>query len=53
MSNKARVFTGAATAVVTPFKNGVIDYDVYGNILEYQIKNGINGIVVCGGNAFG
>ncbi|HBR31473.1 MAG: 4-hydroxy-tetrahydrodipicolinate synthase [Eubacteriales bacterium] len=48
MSNKARVFTGAATAVVTPFKNGVIDYDVYGNILEYQIKNGINGIVVCG-----
>ncbi|HAN20716.1 MAG TPA: 4-hydroxy-tetrahydrodipicolinate synthase [Clostridiales bacterium] len=48
MSNKTRVFTGAATAIITPFKNGVIDYEAYGNILEYQILQGINGIVVCG-----
>lgn len=48
MSNKTRVFTGAATAIITPFKNGVIDYEAYGKILEYQIVNGIDGIVVCG-----
>lgn len=48
MSNKQRVFTGAATAIITPFKNGLIDYEAYSNILEFQITNGINGIVVCG-----
>lgn len=48
MLNKKRVFTGAATAIITPFKNGVIDYEAYGNILEFQITQGINGIVVCG-----
>jgi len=48
MSNKTRVFTGAATAIITPFKNGVIDYEAFGGILEYQITQGINGIVVCG-----
>lgn len=48
MSNKERIFTGAATAIITPFKNGAIDYDSYGKILEFQITNGINGIVVCG-----
>lgn len=46
--SKNRIFTGAATAIITPFKNGVIDYEAYGRILEFQIKNGINGIVVCG-----
>ena len=45
---KKTIFTGAATAIVTPFKNGVVDYNSFGNIIEDQIKNGIDGIVVAG-----
>ena len=49
MSNqKKTIFTGAATAIITPFKNGVIDYDSFGNIIEDQIKNSIDAIVVAG-----
>ena len=49
MSNqKKTIFTGAATAIITPFKNGAIDYDSFGNIIEDQIKNSIDAIVVAG-----
>ncbi len=42
------MFSGAITAIVTPFKNGKIDYDAYEKIIEFQIEQGINGIVPCG-----
>ncbi len=45
---KPTIFTGAATAIVTPFKNGSIDYDRFGRIIEDQIKNSIDAIVVAG-----
>lgn len=45
---KPSIFTGAATAIVTPFKKGAIDYDSFGNIIEDQIKNKIDAIVVAG-----
>ena len=45
---KKSIFTGAATAIITPFKNGAVDYDSFGNIIEAQIKGGIDGIVVAG-----
>lgn len=45
---KHTIFTGAATALITPFKNGVIDYDAYGKILEAQIEGGISALVVAG-----
>ena len=45
---KPSIFTGAATAIVTPFKKGAIDYDSFGNIIEDQIKNQIDAIVVAG-----
>lgn len=46
--NKPTIFTGAATAIVTPFRNGAIDYDSFGNIIEEQIANSIDAIVVAG-----
>ena len=46
--NKASIFTGAATAIITPFQNGVIDYDRFGNIIEEQIAGSIDAIVVAG-----
>ncbi|MBQ9112964.1 MAG: 4-hydroxy-tetrahydrodipicolinate synthase [Clostridia bacterium] len=45
---KPTIFTGAATAIITPFKNGAIDYDSFGKIIEDQIKNKIDAIVVTG-----
>lgn len=41
-------FTGAFTALVTPFKNGEIDEKAYRDHIEWQISEGINGVVPCG-----
>ncbi len=46
---KNTVFTGAATAIVTPFdKNNQIDYVQFGKLIDWQIEQGINAIVVAG-----
>lgn len=45
---KKNIFTGAATALITPFKNGGIDYDAFERILEQQISGGIGALVVAG-----
>ena len=45
---KNTIFTGAATAIVTPFKQGAIDYESFGKIIEDQIANNIDAIVVAG-----
>lgn len=39
---------GTFTAVVTPFKNGRVDYENYKILLKRQIEGGIDGIVPCG-----
>lgn len=40
---------GAITAIVTPFlENGDLDLEALKRLVEFQIKNGINGIVPCG-----
>lgn len=42
-------FTGAITALVTPFQqNGQVDVEALKNLVDFQIKNNINGIVPCG-----
>ncbi len=45
---KSSIFTGAATAVITPFKNGEIDYPAFGKILDAQINSGIDALVIAG-----
>jgi 4-hydroxy-tetrahydrodipicolinate synthase len=42
------MFKGAITAIVTPFKNGQLDETAYRELIEFQIKSGIHGIVPCG-----
>ena len=42
------MFKGAFTAIVTPFKNGQFDEAAYRELIEFQIKGGIHGIVPCG-----
>lgn len=45
---KQPVFEGVATALVTPFKNGTVDYSMLEQLLDAQIAAGIDAIVVCG-----
>ncbi|MEA4832503.1 MAG: 4-hydroxy-tetrahydrodipicolinate synthase [Oscillospiraceae bacterium] len=45
---KRTIFTGAATALITPFKDGYVDFSAYGAIIEEQISSGIDALVVCG-----
>ena len=42
------LFSGAATALITPFKDGKIDYVRMGKLIEWQIAQGIDALVVCG-----
>ena len=48
MKRETPIFTGVGTAIVTPFKNGKIDYEAYGKMIEFQIAGGVDSIVVCG-----
>lgn len=45
---KKIVFEGAATALITPMKNGGVDYDAFGRFIDIQIDGGIDALVVCG-----
>ena len=41
-------FRGAFTALSTPFTNGEIDEEAYRAFIEWQIEQGIDGLVPCG-----
>ena len=42
---KNTVFTGAATAIVTPLTKDGIDFEQYGRLIDWQIAEGIDAIV--------
>ena len=42
------MFRGTYTAIVTPFKNGQIDEDAFRKLIDFQINNGVEGIVPVG-----
>ncbi len=48
MKEKNLIFEGVATALITPFCDGRIDFDAFGTLIESQIESGIDALVVCG-----
>jgi len=42
------MFKGAIVAIVTPFKDGVVDEEALRELIEFQIEGGTDGIVPCG-----
>ncbi len=42
------VFSGSMVALVTPFKEGRVDWDALESLVEFHIENGTHGIVPCG-----
>ena len=51
MSQKKKIFTGAGVALITPFRDGKIDYKALEGILEQQIAGGTDAIIACGTTA--
>ncbi|MBR4123332.1 MAG: 4-hydroxy-tetrahydrodipicolinate synthase [Clostridia bacterium] len=45
---KKPIFEGMATALITPITENGIDYDAFGKLIDWQIDEGIDGLVVCG-----
>ena len=42
------MYTGSFVALLTPFKNGQVDEAAFQSFVEWQIKEGTNGLVPCG-----
>ena len=42
------MFSGALSAIITPFRDGAIDEPALRELIEWQIQNGVDGIVPCG-----
>lgn len=42
------IFTGSATALVTPINEKGVDFDALEKIIEFQISNSTDAIVICG-----
>lgn len=45
---KTTLFTGSATALVTPFDGGEIDFLAFASLIEFQLTEGTDALVVCG-----
>ncbi len=42
------MFKGSITALVTPFRDGAVDEKAFAGLVEWQIAEGIDGLVPCG-----
>ena len=47
MKNKS-IFQGVATALVTPTTAQGVDYEALGRLLDWQVAEGVNGLVIAG-----
>lgn len=46
--SKKTLFTGAGTALITPFTEDGVNFDALGKIIDYQIDNEIDALIICG-----
>lgn len=45
---KTPIFTGACTAIVTPYRGYEVDYDKMAELIEQQYNGGISALLICG-----
>ena len=48
ISLAAHFLRGSYPPLVTPFRDGAVDYDAFAALVEYQVREGSHGIVVTG-----
>ncbi len=44
---KKHIFTGTATALVTPMNESGVDYEALGKLIDWQVASGVKALVVC------
>ncbi|MGN0658739.1 MAG: 4-hydroxy-tetrahydrodipicolinate synthase [Emergencia sp.] len=42
------IFKGSGVALVTPFKDGRVDYDALDNLIKWHIESGTDALICCG-----
>ena len=45
---KKIIFKGCGTAIITPFTKNGVNLEEFGKMIEFQIKEGVDAIIVCG-----
>ena len=45
---KSIIFKGCGTALATPFDEKGVNFEVFGEMIDDQIKNGVDALIVCG-----
>ena len=50
---KKPIFTGAATALITPTTPAGVDYEALGKLIDWQIEKGIDALVIAGSTGEG
>ena len=45
---KKTLFTGAGTALITPFNESGVDWEAFGRLIDFQLAEGINALVPAG-----
>ncbi len=47
-TKEMKMFYGSITALITPFRDGALDKKAFGDLIEWQIEQGTNGLVPVG-----
>lgn len=42
------MFKGSIVALITPFKDGEVDYEALGKLIDFHVDNGTDAVLVCG-----
>lgn len=48
MKLESTFLRGSYTPVVTPFRDGNVDFEQFARVIEHQVAGGSNGVVICG-----
>ncbi len=48
MQTRGELFAGVTVAVVTPFKDGAVDWDELGKLVDWHAEQGTDGLAPCG-----
>lgn len=48
MARKGEMFSGLTVALVTPFRNGIVDEDALRNLVEFHVEQGTDCLSPCG-----
>ena len=46
--SRSHIYTGCFTALITPFRLGKVDEKAFEALIDWQVREGISGLVVCG-----